>query len=203
MNSISPERVGFSPERLKRVDEVMQRYVEEGRISGIINLAARRGQVVHFAKAGWMDVEAQKPMTFDTLFRIYSMTKPVTSAAVMILYEQGRLLLTDPVSKYIPEFEDVKVFVRETEDGVELADPKRPVAIYDLLVLTAGLSYEDDGDGYVDRQYKQHVWDPYRNNHEITLEELARGIARCPLRFQPGSDWYYGVDYELLGYLVQ
>ena len=203
MNTIAPDLVGFSPERLKRVDEVMRRYVDEGKISGIINLVARRGQVVHFAKSGWMDVEAQKEMSFDALFRIYSMTKTVTSAAVMILYEQGHFLLTDPVSKYIPDFEDVKVFVRETERGVELADPERPVTIYDLLVLTAGLSYGDEEDNYVDQQYQKHVWTPYRNKQEITLEELVRGIARCPLRFQPGSDWYYGVDYEVLGYLVQ
>lgn len=203
MNTIAPDLVGFSPERLKRVDEVMQRYIDEGKISGIINLVARRGQVVHFAKSGWMDVEAQKEMSFDALFRIYSMTKTVTSAAVMILYEQGHFLLTDPVSKYIPDFEDVKVFVREAERGVELADPERPVTIYDLLVLTAGLSYGDEEDNYVNQQYQKHVWTPYRNKQEITLEELVRGIARCPLRFQPGSDWYYGVDYEVLGYLVQ
>ncbi|MBN1583284.1 MAG: beta-lactamase family protein [Anaerolineae bacterium] len=203
MNTVSPNLVGFSPERLERIDAVMQRYVDEGKISGIINLVARRGQVAHFAKSGWMDVEAQTPMAFDTLFRVYSMTKTVTSAAVMILYEQGRFLLTDPVSKYIPAFEGVKVFVRETEAGVELAAPERPVTIYDLLVLTAGLSYEDDTDHYIDRQYKKHVWTPYRNNLDITLDELVEGIARCPLRFQPGSDWYYGVDYEVLGYLVE
>lgn len=121
----------------------------------------------------------------------------------MMLYEQGYFLLTDPVSKFIPEFGNVKVCVRESGDGVELVDPERPVTIYDLLVLTAGTSYEDDEDDYISQQYREHVWTPYRNNLDITLEELVQGIARCPLRFQPGSDTYYGVDYEVLGYLVQ
>jgi CubicO group peptidase (beta-lactamase class C family) len=203
MNTVSPGLVGFSPERLKRVDQTMQRYVDQGKISGILNLVARRGQVAHLAKAGWMDVEAQKPMAFDTLFRLYSQTKPVTSVAVMILYEQGGLLLTDPVSNYIPEFKDVKVFVRETESGVELADLERPITIHDLLVHTAGLGYDGEADDYVGKQYQEHVAKPYLDNREITLEELVRGIARCPLRFQPGSDWYYGIGHDVLGYLVQ
>jgi CubicO group peptidase (beta-lactamase class C family) len=203
VNTVPPERVGFSPERLKRVDQTMQRYVDQGKISGILNLVARRGQVAHLAKAGWMDVESQKPMAFDTLFRLYSMTKPITSVAVMMLYEQGRVLLTDPVSKFIPAFEDVKVFVRETEAGVELADLDRPITIYDLLVHTAGLSYDEESDDYVGRQYQKHVARPYRDNWEIALEELVLGIARCPLRFQPGSDFYYSVATDVLGYLVQ
>jgi len=203
MNTVSPDLVGFSPERLKRVDQTMQRYVDQDKISGILNLVARRGQVVHFAKAGWMDVEARKPMAFDTLFRMYSMTKPVTSVAVMMLYEQGGLLLTDPVSNYIPEFKDAKVFVRETEAGVELADLERPITIHDLLVHTAGLGYDEASDDYVSKQYQEHVAKPYLDNREITLEELVLGIARCPLRFQPGSDWYYGTGHDVLGYLVQ
>jgi CubicO group peptidase (beta-lactamase class C family) len=203
MNTVSPDLAGFSPQRLERIDRVMHHYVEQGKVSGVLNLVARRGQVVHLAKAGWRDVEAQKPMSFDTLFRMYSMTKPVTSVAVMMLYEQGRFLLTDSVADYIPEFKDVKVFVRETESGVELADLECPITIHDLLIHTAGLSYDGASDHYVDRQYREHVAKPYRDNWEITLAELVRGIARCPLRFQPGSDWTYGTSHDVLGYLVQ
>ena len=126
MNTVSPESVGFSSERLKRVDQVMQKYVDQGKLPGVLSLVARRGQVAHLSKVGWMDVEAKKPIAFDTLFRIYSMTKPITSVAVMMLYEEGRFFLGDPVAKYIPEFEDVKVLVRETETGVELANLQAP-----------------------------------------------------------------------------
>ncbi|HDQ70595.1 MAG TPA: class A beta-lactamase-related serine hydrolase, partial [Chloroflexi bacterium] len=141
MNTVSPESVGFSSARLKRVDQVMQKYVEQGTLPGVLSLVARRGQVAHLSKAGWMDVEAQKPIAFDTLFRIYSMTNPLTSVAVMMLFEEGHFFLGDPVAKYIPEFEDLKVFVRETETGVELEDLKRPITIHHLLTHTGGLSY--------------------------------------------------------------
>ncbi|MBN1579597.1 MAG: beta-lactamase family protein [Anaerolineae bacterium] len=203
MNTVSPSSVGLSPERLKRVDRTMERYVQEGKLSGILNLVARRGQVAHLEKRGWMDVEAQKPIEFDTLFRIYSMTKPITSVAVMILYEEGHFFLTDPVAKYIPAFEDTRVFVRETETGIELANLERPITIHDLLTHTAGLSYGFEPDGFVDKQYQKHVWKPWGDNWDISLEELVRGIARCPLRFQPGSQWFYSMATDVLGYLVQ
>jgi CubicO group peptidase (beta-lactamase class C family) len=131
------------------------------------------------------------------------MTKPITSVAVMMLFEEGRFSLGDPVSKFIPAFEHVKVFVRETETGIELANLERPITIHDLLTHSAGLSYGFEPDTYVDKQYQKHVWKPYGNNWQITLEELVHGIARCPLRFQPGSDWFYSMATDVLGYLVQ
>ena len=203
MNTVSPESVGFSSARLKRVDQVMQKYVDQGKLPGVLSLVARRGQVAHLSKIGWMNVEAQKPIAFDTLFRIYSMTKPITSVAVMMLYEEGRLFLSDPVAKYIPEFEDVKVFVRETETGVELANLKRPITIHHLLTHTGGLSYGFDSNDYVDKQIQKHVWRHHDANRDITLEEFVHRIAMCPLRTQPGTEFYYSLSVDVLGFLVQ
>jgi len=203
MNTVSPESVGLSSARLKRVDQVMQKYVDQGKLPGVLSLVARRGQVAHLSKAGWMNVEAQKPIEFDTLFRIYSMTKPLTSVAVMMLFEEGRLFLGDPVSKYIPDFEDVKVFVRKTETGVELANLQRPITIHHLLTHTGGLSYGFDENDYVDRQIQKRVWRRHNEDHDITLEEFVHRIATCPLRTQPGTEFYYSLSIDVLGYLVQ
>jgi CubicO group peptidase (beta-lactamase class C family) len=203
MNTVSPESVGFSSERLKRVDQVMQKYVDQGKLPGVLSLVARRGQVAHLSKVGWMDVEAKKPIAFDTLFRIYSMTKPITSVAVMMLYEEGYFFLGDPVAKYIPAFEDIKVFVRETETGVELANLKRPITIHHLLTHTAGLSYGFDPNDYVDKQIQKHVWQRHNDDPDITLEEMIRGVAMCPLRTQPGTEFFYSLSCDVLGYLVQ
>ncbi len=203
MNTVSPESAGFSSARLKRVDQVMQKYVDQGKLPGVLTLVARRGHIAHLSKVGWMDVEAHKPIAFDTLFRIYSMTKPLTSVAVMMLYEEGRFFLNDPVAKYIPEFADLKVFVRETETGVELANLKRPITIHHLLTHTAGLSYGFDPNDYVDKQIQKHVWQRYSDDPDITLEELIRRIAMCPLRTQPGTEFFYSLSVDVLGYLVQ
>ncbi len=203
MNTVSPESVGLSSARLKRVDQVMQKYVDQGKLPGVLSLVARRGQIAHLSKVGWMDVAAQKPIAFDTLFRIYSMTKPITSVAVMMLYEEGHFFLSDPVAKYIPEFEDVKVLVRKTEAGVELADLKRPLTIHHLLTHTGGLSYGFDSNDYVDQQIQKHVWRLHDENPDITLEEMIRGVVRCPLRTQPGTEFFYSLSSDVLGYLVQ
>ncbi len=203
MNIVSPETVGLSSARLERVDQAIQKHIDANRIAGAVSLIARRGEVVHYKVFGLMDIETQKPMQLDTLFRIYSMTKPITSVAVMMLYEEGRFHLTDPVSRFIPAFEDLQVFVRETESGVELANLERPITIHDLLTHTAGLSYGFEPDAYVDKQLAKHVWREWEANREITLEEMIRGIARCPLRFQPGSQWFYSMATDVLGYLVQ
>lgn len=203
MNTVSPESVGLSSARLKRVDQVMQKYVDQGKLPGVLSLVARRGQVAHLSKVGWMDVEAQKPIAFDALFRIYSMTKPLTSVAVMMLYEEGRFFLSDPVAKYIPEFKDLKVFVRETETGVELANLQRPITIHHLLTHTGGLSYGFDPNDYVDKQIQKHVWQRHNEDLDITLEEFVRRIAMCPLRTQPGTEFFYSLSVDVLGYLVQ
>ncbi|NIO71970.1 MAG: serine hydrolase [Anaerolineae bacterium] len=195
MKTSAPEEFGFSPDRLKRIDAVMQRYVDQRTLAGIVTLVARRGGVVHFEKFGYQDIETRKPMELDTIFRIYSMTKPITSVALMMLFEHGLVRLTDPVTKFIPEFKKVKVFVSEGE----LADLEREITIHDLLRHTAGLSYGDDEDSPVDELYRQA--DIF--NTDITLEEMIRRIADLPLANQPGQVWRYSVATDVVGYLVE
>lgn len=173
----------------------MQRYIDQRKLAGIATLVARRGRVVHFERFGLQDIEANEPIQLDTIFRIYSMTKPITSVALMMLYEQGLFHLTDPVSKFIPGFKKVKVLV----NGLELADPARDITIHDLLTHTAGLSYGDDEETQVDQLYRQA--DLFRA--DITLEEMIRRLTDLPLAHQPGQVWHYSVATDVLGYLVE
>lgn len=195
MKITAPEEFGFSPDRLKRIDAVMQRYVDQKTLAGIVTLVARRGGIVHFEKFGFQDIETRKPMELDTIFRIYSMTKPITSVALMMLFEHALVRLTDPLSKFIPRFKKVKVFVNEGK----LADLEREITIHDLLTHTAGLSYGDDEDSPVDGLYREA--DLF--NGGITLGEMIRRIADLPLANQPGQVWRYSVATDVVGYLIE
>lgn len=197
MRITAPEEFGFSPKRLKRIATAMQRYVDQKKLAGIVTLVARRGQVVHFEKFGYQAIETSKPMELDTIFRIYSMTKPITSVALMMLFERGLVRLTDPVAKFIPEFGKVKVLVGEGE----LADLEREITIQDLLRHTAGLSYG----GYkathdpVDKLYDQaHLWRP-----GTTMREAVRRLTELPLAYQPGQAWRYSVATDVVGHVVE
>jgi CubicO group peptidase (beta-lactamase class C family) len=173
----------------------MQRYIDQKLIAGIVTLVARRGRVLHFERFGLRDIEAHRPMELDTIFRIYSMTKPITSVALMMLYERGLFHLNDPVSKFIPEFKKAKVLVTEGE----LADLEREITIRDLLTHTAGLSYGDEEDFPVDELYRQA--DLFGAG--ITLEEMVHRLTSLPLVHQPGEVWRYSVATDVVGYLVQ
>ena len=151
MNVATPEKVGFSSERLKRLDALLQKWVDDRLLPGIHMLIWRRGAAAYSRCFGFMDVTAQKPIQTDTIYRIYSMTKPITSAAVMMLFEEGRLLLTDPVSAYIPEFKDLKVYVNENEH----TDLERPMTIHHLLTHTSGLTYDFLITSPVDAMYRK------------------------------------------------
>jgi len=194
-----PEEVGISAERLKRISPFMQRYVDSNKLAGTITMVARRGKVAQFECVGMMDKEADKPMNPDTIFRIYSMTKPITSVAVMMLYEEGLFQLTDPVSKFIPEFKGLKVFVKETESGIELTESKPEMAIWHLLNHTSGLSYGGDENLPVDAMYRKAVVRP----PDGTLKEMAQKLGEIPLANQPGSLWRYSLSTDVLGYLVE
>ena len=197
MKSSAPEEFGFSPKRLNRIDTAMQRYVDQKTLAGIVTLVARRGKVVHFEKFGYQDIATSQPMELDTIFRIYSMTKPITSVALMMLFEQGLVRLTDPVTKFIPEFGKVKVLVNENE----LADLEREITIQDLLRHTAGLSYGGykDTQAPIDKLYDQaHLWRP-----DITNQEAVRLIAELPLAHQPGQAWRYSVATDVVGHVVE
>ena len=200
MDTAKPERVGFSSERLGRINAVMQRTVDEGKCAGILTMVARRGQIAHLDCFGMMDVEAGKPMQSDTIFRIYSMSKPITSVAAMMLYEEGQFQLNTPVSEFIPGFKDTKVFVRETESGLELADMEQEMTIHHLLTHTSGLSYGFHEDVPVDALYREA-----RQNlgEGATLEKMVEALSALPLAFQPGQGWRYSFSTDVLGYVVQ
>jgi len=171
----------------------MQKYVDDGKLAGITTLIARRGEVVHFESVGMAHVEADLPMRDDTIVRIYSMTKPITSVAVMMLYEHGKLRLTAPVSEYLPEFADLSVY--DEADGAGVA-PRRPMTVRDLLTHTSGLSY-GWSDAPVDKAYQQ------ADVTGGTLEDMARRLGEIPLMHHPGAEWEYSLSTDVLGYLVQ
>jgi len=176
----------------------MRRYIESGRLAGTVTCIARRGQTAFFDVQGYQNLENQTPMSADSIFRIYSMTKPITSMALMMLFEESRFTLTDPVSQYIPAFKDVKVF---NADG-KLEDPRRPMTIQDLLRHTAGLSYGGFNETLlpVDKLYDEHAGTV---TNKITNEELAKLLATLPLAFHPGEKWHYSMATDVCGYLVE
>jgi CubicO group peptidase (beta-lactamase class C family) len=199
MNITAPEQVGISTERLARIRPVLERYVAEQKFAGFVTMIARRGKLVHFDCVGMSDTASSQPMQPDTLFRIYSMTKPIVSVAMMMLYEEGRFHLDDPISKFIPDFKNVKVYVRPGITGAELATPQPAVTFHHLLTHTAGLSYGWFEDTPVEELYrKAEVL-----HGDNTLEEFIQRLTKIPLLYQPGSAWRYSVAVDVLGYLVQ
>ena len=197
----TPDKVGFSPSRLARIDQVMQGYVDQQKLAGIIALITRHGQVAYCKRFGWMDVEAKKAMQIDAIFRIFSMSKPITSVAMMMLYERGKFQLNDPVAKYIPAFANLKVFKKQTENKIKVMDLDRPVTIWNLMTHTSGLSYGLDNQGGhpVDVLYDTHK--VLRNDE--SLEEKVPRLLQFPLLHQPNTVWHYSVATDVLGYLVQ
>ena len=197
-----PEKVGFSSERLERIAPVLQKYIDNENAPGIITAVARRGKIVHFECFGEKDMDKDAPMTPDTIFRIYSMSKPITSVAVLILFEEGHFFLDDPVEKYIPELKDIQVFEKETEDGLQLVKPKHKMTIRHLLTHTSGLIY-GWGDTPVDKVYKElKIFDELLGTHN-NLHAFIKKIVKTPLLFHPGDQWHYGVSTDVLGYLVE
>ncbi len=195
MKTGTPEEFGFSAERLKRIDAAMQRYIDQKKLAGIVTLVARRGSVIHFKKFGMQNIKANKPMALDTIFRIYSMTKPITSVALMMLYEQSLFHLTDPITRFLPEFKKIKVYA----NNGTLADPIREITVQDLLRHTAGLSYGGSEETPVDTLYDQaDLFNP-----QITLEEMVKRIAGLPLVYQPGQGWRYSMAADVAGRLVE
>ena len=190
-----PEDVGMSTSRLSRIAPVMQGWVDAGKIPGALTMIAREGRLVHFEKVGVQDVDGGVPIGFDTIFRIYSMTKPITSVAVMMLYEAGYFQLGTPVSEFIPAFKDMQVY---TEDGSGVVDAEREVTVKHLLTHTSGLIYDSDREEHpIDQRYE--AADLYGGDLANMIEKLG-GI---PLLHQPGDAWKYGMSTDVLGYLVE
>jgi CubicO group peptidase (beta-lactamase class C family) len=191
----SPEDVGMSTEKLAQVKPAVQALVDKEKIAGASVIVARKGKIVLFETFGMMDTEAKKTLEKDTIFRFYSMTKPITSVAVMMLYEEGKLNLDDPVSKYIPELKGLKVYA---ESGKH-EDQVREISIRDLLRHTSGLTYGFFGNTPVDKMYRaKSVFD-----WDSSLQDMINKLSEIPLLYQPGTKWHYSVSTDVLGYLVQ
>jgi CubicO group peptidase (beta-lactamase class C family) len=193
------EALGFSSERLERLHAAMQREVDEKQLAGIVTILARHGKVAEERTYGKKDMASGAPMTRDTIFRIFSMTKPVTGVAMMILYEEGKWHPSDPVSKYIPEFAHLKVFKGVDQDGkMILEDPVHPPTMKELMTHTAGFTYGFFGTTPVDKMYmsKQVL-------QSQSLQEVVDKLAKIPLLYQPGTRWVYSVSMDIQGYIVE
>jgi len=180
--------VGLSPDRLARISELVGRYVDDGRIAGAITLVARRGGIAHLECTGQADLEARRPMREDAIVRIYSMTKIVTTVAALMLLEEGRFLLKDPVWRFIPEFKALRVAVQGADGREELVRPRRDVTIGDLLSHLGGLSYE------VIHEARSNGW---------TLAEFITEFCKRPLLCHPGERWNYSASSDVLGRLIE
>jgi CubicO group peptidase (beta-lactamase class C family) len=204
MQTVKPESVGLSSARLERLKPVMQAYVDRGSFAGILTLIARQGQVAHLEAVGWQDLATKRPITADTIFRIYSMTKPVTSTAVMMLCEQGKLRLADPLSRYLPEFKEARVMVARPDGNYDLVPAKREITIHDLLTHSGGISYGGDENSALDKLYRATIQQLDQETEQV-LENWMQGFARArlPLAFQPGTDFRYSFSIDVLGYIVQ
>ncbi len=195
-----PEQVGMSSERLTALTGGMRALVDQGKIAGVVTAVARHGKVVHFEAAGKRDIDANAPMTKDTIFRIYSMTKPITGVAMMLLLEEGKWQLNDPVATHIPEFRGLKVYSGTDENGKPaLKGQAHAMTMRELMSHTAGFTYGFFGNSPVDVMQR----DADVLNVNITLDEMIQRIAKLPLNSQPGSEWHYSIAVDIQGYLVQ
>src|SRR5437660_2794806 len=195
------ESVGLSSERLLRIGAVVQRNIDEKRIAGAVTLVARRGSVVWFKAQGMADAEAGKPMRPDTLFRICSMTKPITSVAVMMLYEEGRFLLDDPVSKYLPEFKHPKVRVKPVSGEPYSIPATKEITIRDLLRHTSGITYQWNED--LGPLYEKAGVASGLLQYDGTIGDSVKKLAELPLLFNPGDRFEYSLGVDVLGRLVE
>ncbi len=194
-----PEGVGLSAAALERIAPALQSYVDSGQLPGFLALVARHGKLAYLSAGGWMDMEHRRAMSPDAVFRIYSLTKPIASTAVMQLYERGTLRLDDPVSKYIPAFAAVKVYAGGSAAAPVLHDPERPMTLADLLTHTSGLTYGFIGNTPADSIYRRAGL----NNPHWTLAQLSDSLAHLPLAFSPGSRWNYGYSIDVLARVVE
>ena len=201
LSPAQPEEVGLSSERLERLSAVLDRYVEDGKLPGGVALVARRGKLVYLEAFGQRDLEVDAPMRDDTIFRIASQTKALVSVGVMLLQEEGRLLISDPVGKYLPEFLKTTVAIPKEENGYELVPAKRPITIRDLLTHTAGIGYYRFG--------AQERWEAagikgwYFADRDEPIDVTVSRMAGLPFDAQPGERWLYGYATDILGALIE
>ncbi|MCY3931552.1 MAG: serine hydrolase [Acidobacteria bacterium] len=195
-----PADVGMDPAGLKKLNEAMHGMVDGGKLAGVVTMVSRKGKVVHFDAYGKRDIENGLAVEKDTIFRIYSMTKPIIGVALMTYYDEGRFTLDDPVSKFIPEFADLKVAKKDGPDGMPITeDADHPMTMRELMSHTAGLTYGLFSQSQVDTLYvNANVLD-----FNQTLKDMIDKLAKIPLRQQPGSLWHYSVAVDVQGYVLE
>ena len=194
-----PESVGMSSERLARLNNGMKELIDSGRLAGTVTMVARHGKVVEFESAGKRDLAANAPMQKDSIFRIYSMSKPITGVAMMMLFEEGKWQLNDPVAKYVPELANLKVYGTDAANNVVLKAPVHPVTMGELMSHTGGFTYGYFSNTPVDKLQR----DADVLNVGNTLDEFINRVAKLPLNAQPGSEWHYSISVDIQGYIVQ
>ena len=200
---VTPESAGMSSERLDRIRPAFESYVTDGKLSGVITVVARDGQVVHFEASGYQDVEAGEPMTEDTLFRMYSMTKPIASAALMMLWEEGHFLLSTPLAAILPEFADTQVYVSGDGDAMETEPPRRPIVVRDLMTHTSGLTYTFIPSPVAASYAAAGLEGSADAVPHDDLAHYVRELAKQPLLAHPGTAWNYSVGLEVAGRVVE
>ena len=199
---VKPEEVGLSSARLDRIRGHFQRYIDDGKLAGTLTLVARHGQVAFFEPQGHLELEGRRPMHQDAVFRIYSMSKPITTVALMMLLEKGLCQLDDPVHRFIPSWERLGVFVGGSYPAFLRAPALRPMTIRDLLSHTSGLTYGFMERTNVDAAYRAlRIAD--RSKPDYTLQDMVDTLAELPLEFSPGTRWNYSVATDVTGYLVE
>src|SRR3989475_11847458 len=196
--AISPARAGFDPVRLEVLHAITKRFVDEGQHAGAITLLARNGKLVDFQTCGYRDLEKKLPMERDTICRMYSMSKIITSVGTLVLFEEGRFNLDDPVSKYLPEMKDMKVMTGGTADAPQLEPLKRPITIKHLLTHTSGLIYDFDGNDELHKLYQRaDIWSG------PGLSNFIAKVGKLPLKHQPGDAYTYAINTDVLGALIE
>jgi len=213
-----PEKLGFSSAKLNNIGESMRSLIDAKKIPGTVTLVARKGEVVHFEANGMRDLERGLPMEKDTIFRIYSQSKPITGAALMMLFEEGKFLMTDPISKYLPEFSDMQVYVGEEDGKIKTESASSPITIQQLASHTSGLSYSfmpgPVGAMYIQEETERGLGNTPSEGGEFfvtesknppfkDLREWSKALAELPLVAQPGTIWNYSVGMDVLGTLIE
>jgi len=194
----SPGRAGFDPARLEVLHAITKRFVDEGQHAGAITLLARKGRLADFRTYGYRDFEKKLPMERDTICRMYSMSKIITSVGTLVLFEEGRFNLDDPVSRYLPEMKDMKVMTGGTADAPQLEPLKRPITIKHLLTHTSGLIYDFDGDDELHKLYQRaDLWSG------PGLSDFIAKVGKLPLKHQPGDAYTYAINTDVLGALIE
>jgi len=207
---VSSDKAGLSKSRLQRLNKIMHSLVDEGKLAGVQTAIIRNGSIGHYDTYGYADLDSKTPLKDDSIFRIYSMTKPIVSVALMMLYEEGKFLLDDPVHKYIPEFKNIKVYRPLNKNIWPLnkihfvSKSKRPILIIDLLRHTSGLGYGWGKNTYVDRKYRNNIRGYFDKKFKPQdSKKLIQAISKIPLYHEPGTKWRYGISTDICGILIE